>query len=138
MVNIKNTHLTGRQFKVLRLRMAGKSLSEISKELHTSRSNISSVARTAEENVKKARNTLKLMELLDWPLKMDVKAGSNIYEVSERFFKEADNKRIKISHNYSEIVRLITETLGATNLKQRKTLKDFSIAVSKDGRVEIF
>lgn len=138
MIDTKKTHLTKRQFEVLKMRMEGKSLSEISREFNTSRANVSSIAKTAEENIEKARNTLKLMELIDWPIKIDVRAGSNIYKISEMVFKEADRKKIKISHNYSDLVRLITEALGASRLKRRKALRKFTIMVSKEGRFEIF
>ena len=138
MIDIKKTQLTKKQFEILKMKISGKSLSEIAKELNTSRANISSIAKTAEENVQKSRNTLKLIELINWSIKIDVKAGANIYEISERVFREADRKKIKITHNYSELVRLISEALSTTRLKRRKTLKDFSVVVSKDGRFEIF
>lgn len=137
MVNIKDTHLTKRQFEVLKMRREGKALSEIAARLRTSRSNVSAILKTAGENINKARNTLKLIETIKWPVKIDVKAGSNIYEVSERVFNKADEKRIKVSHNYPEIVRLMTETLGWENLKHRKALRDFTVMVSKEGMVEV-
>lgn len=138
MIDTNKTHLTKKQFEMLQMKIAGKSLSEIARELHTSRANVSSIAKTAEENVKKSRNTLKLMELINWPIKIDAGVGSNIYEISEKVFREADRKKIKICHNYSELVRLITEALGPTHLKRRKALNNFSVVVSKDGRFEIF
>ncbi len=138
MIDIKKTHLTKKQFEILRMKISGKSLSEIAEELNTSRANISAIAKTAEENVQRSRNTLKLIELIDWSIKIDVKSGANIYEISERVFREADRKKIKINHNYSELVRLISEALGTTRLRRRKALKDFSVVVSKDGRFEIF
>ena len=137
MVNIKDTHLTKRQFEVLKMRREGKTLSEIAARLRTSRSNVSAILKTAGENINKTRNTLKLIETIKWPVKIDVKAGSNIYEVSERVFNKADEKRIKVSHNYPEIVRLMTETLGWENLKRRKALRDFTVMVSKEGMVEV-
>ncbi len=137
MVTIKDTHLTKRQFEVLKMRREGKTLAEIAVKLRTSRSNISAILRTAGENVDKARNTLKLIETIKWPIKIDVRAGSNVYEVSEMVFRKADEKGIKISHNYSDIVRLITETLGWENLKRRKALRNFSIMVSKEGMIEV-
>jgi hypothetical protein len=137
MVNIKETHLTRRQFEVLKRRREGRSLAEIAEELHTSRSNVSSIAKIAEQNVEKAKNTLKLIETFEWPIKVDVQVGANIYDVSEKVFRKADEKRIKISRNYSELVRLITETLGGRNLKRRKALKDFCVMVSGEGEVEV-
>lgn len=138
MIDPKTTHLTEKQLEILKMRIAGKSLSEIAKELHTSRANVSSIAKTAEENIKKSRNTLKLIEMIDWPIKIEAKAGSNIYEISEKVFHEADLKKIKISIDYSEVVRLITKFLGTSGLRRRKALKDFIIFVSGDGRVDVF
>lgn len=137
MVNIRETHLTERQFEVLRLRIEGKTLTEIARELGTSKSNISRLAKIAERNVERAKNTLKLIETIEWPVKIDVRAGSNIYIVSERVFRKADKEGIRIARNYSEVVKLITEILGKENLRRRKALKSFSIMVSKDGRIEI-
>jgi len=137
MVNIEETHLTQRQFEVLRLKIEGKSLTEIARELKTSRSNVSRVAKIAERNIERAKNTLKLIGTIEWPIKIDVKEGSNVYSASEEVFRKADEKGVRITRNYAELVRLITETLGRKNLKGRNALKDFSIMVSKDGKVEV-
>ncbi len=137
MVNIEETHLTQRQFEVLRLKIEGKSLTEIARELKTSRSNVSRVAKIAERNIERAKNTLKLIGTIEWPIKIDVKEGSNVYSASEEVFRKADEKGVRITRNYAELVRLITETLGRKNLKGRNALRDFSIMVSKEGKVEV-
>ena len=137
MVNIKQTHLTEKQFEILRMKREGMTLALIAAELHTSRSNISAILKTAEENIRKSRNTLKLIETIEWPIKIDARAGMNIYAISERVFSEADKKRIKVAHNYSEVVRMIAEALGRENLRRRKVLRDFSVVVSKQGAVEV-
>jgi len=137
MVNIEETHLTQRQFEVLRLRIEGKSLTEIARELKTSRSNVSRVAKIAERNIERAKNTLKLIGTIEWPIKIDVKEGSNVYSASEEVFRKADEKGVGITRNYAELLRLITETLGRKNLKGRNALRDFSIMVSKEGKVEV-
>jgi Tfx family DNA-binding protein len=137
MVNLKDTHLTKRQFEVLRMKREGETLTKIATKLHTSKSNISAILKTAKENVDKSRNTLKLIETIKWPIKMEFEAGSNIYEVSEMVFKRADGKQMKLPYNYSEVVRLITEALGRENLKRRKALRELCVMVSKEGTIEI-
>jgi hypothetical protein len=137
MIKPEETHLTRRQFEVLKLKMEGKSLTEIAEKFGTSRSNISRIARIAEENVKKARNTLKLIQTIEWPIRVNVRMGANVYQVSEKVFRQADERGIKISYNYPELVRLITETLGRKGIKRRKVLRSFTITVSARGRVEI-
>jgi hypothetical protein len=136
-VDTKDTHLTKRQFEVLKLRMRGKSLAEIAERLGTSRSNVSRIARIAKQNVEKSRNTLKLVGTIEWPIRVDVRRGANVYQVCERVFKRADEKGIKVNCNYAGLVRLITETLGRRGIRRRKTLRGFTVVVSGDGRVEV-
>jgi hypothetical protein len=137
MVSVEETHLTRKQFEVLKLRLEGKSLAQIARKLGTSRSNISRISRIAKLNVEKARNTLKLIGTVKWPVRVDARVGANVYEVSERVFRRADERGIKIAHNYAELVRLITETLGRKNIKRRKVLRNFTVVISGEGRVEI-
>ena len=137
MINIKKTHLTRRQFEVLKLRRAGKSLAEIAKEFGTSRSNVSRISKIAERNVEKAKNTLKLAQTIEWPIRVDARAGANIYQASENVFKRADEKGIKIANNYAELVRLITTTLERKGIKRRKALRSFTVVVSSEGKVEV-
>jgi hypothetical protein len=137
MIRMGKTHLTRRQFEVLKLKMEGKSLAEIAEKFGTSRSNISRITRIAEGNVEKARNTLKLIETIEWPIRINVRTGANVYQISEKVFKRADEKGIKIAYNYPELVRLITETLGRKGIRRRRILRSFTIAVSVRGKVEI-
>ncbi len=137
MVNIKETHLTKKQLEVLKLRRDGRSLSEIAKIFGTSKSNISRISKIAEQNVEKSKNTLKLIGAVEWPVRLDVRVGANVYELSERVFRKADDKKIRIGHNYSELVDLITKSLGKKWIKRRKTLKNFTIMVSREGKVEV-
>ncbi|MEM2908062.1 MAG: Tfx family DNA-binding protein [Candidatus Hadarchaeales archaeon] len=137
MIDIERTHLTERQFEVLKLRMAGKSLAEIAEILGTTRSNVSRISRMAEQNIERAKNTLKLIQTMEWPIIVHARAGANVYQVSEKVFSRADEKGIKIAHNYAELVRLITETLGRRGIKRRRALRGFTVAVSGDGRVEV-
>ncbi len=137
MIDIRRTHLTERQFEVLKLRMAGKSLAEIAEVLGTTRANVSRISRMAEENIEKARNTLKLVQAIEWPISVRARAGANVYQVSERVFKRADERGIKIAHNYAELVRLITSALGRKGIRRRRALRDFIVLVSGEGRVEV-
>jgi len=138
MVRVEETHLTKRQFEVLRMKIEGKSLSEIAKTLGTSRSNVSRLSKIAKLNVERAKNTMKLMATIRWPVKVVARAGSNVYEVSEMIFREADKKGISISQNYSGLVSLITEALGRKNIRRRNSTKNFTVLLSEEGKVEVF
>jgi Tfx family DNA-binding protein len=132
-----DTHLTERQVEVLRLELQGKGVSEMAKTLGTSRSNVSRLLRTARENIRRSKNTLKLLETLNWPVRVRARRGAKVYEVAERVFELADRRGIRVAHNYAEVVRLITEFLGRRNLRRRCALRDFTILVSGDGKVEV-
>lgn len=136
-MDIKRTHLTQRQVQVLESKIQGNSISKIARELGTSRSNVSKLIRTAEDNILRAKNTLKLLETLRWPIKVKASKGANIYEVAERVFKSADRRRIKIARNYAGVVSIITERLGRKGLKRRKALRPFTVMCSTDGKVEV-
>lgn len=138
MVRVEETHLTKRQFEVLKMKTEGKSLSEIAKTIGTSRSNVSRLAKVAEQNVERAKNTLKLLSTIRWPVKVEARTGSNVYEISEMIFKEADRSGIRISQNYAGLVGLITEALGRKNIKRRKATKNFTVLISGEGKVEVF
>ncbi|MCS7131774.1 MAG: Tfx family DNA-binding protein, partial [Hadesarchaea archaeon] len=92
MVDLSKTHLTKRQFEVLKLRMAGKSLAEIAEALGTTRSNVSRISKMAEQNIERAKNTLKLIQTMEWPIIVHARAGANVYQVSERVFRRADER----------------------------------------------
>jgi len=119
------------------MKTEGKSLSEIAKTIGTSRSNVSRLAKVAESNVERAKNTLKLLSTIKWPVRVEAKAGSNVYEISEMIFKEADRDGIRISQNYAGLVGLITEALGRRNIKRRKAAKNFTVLISGEGKVEV-
>lgn len=133
----RRSYLTPRQIQVLELKIRGNSVSQIARKLRTSRSNVSRLLKTAEENIERAKNTLKLLETLEWPVKVVARKNTNIYEVAERVFKSADQRGIKIAHNYAEVVRIITEFLGRRGLRRRRALRSFVVVVSADGKLEV-
>lgn len=137
MVDINKTHLTKRQLEVLVMRNRGLSISKIASELGTTRSNVGALIKKAKRNIEKSRNTLRLIKTLDWPLKVKFSAGTNIYRACEDVFQTADQKKIKISHNYSDLVRKITETLGKEHLRRRRASRSFTVMVSPAGEVEV-
>lgn len=137
MVNIEETFLTQRQFEVLKLRVRGETLAKIAERFGTSRSNISQIERKARRNIERAKNTLKLIQTIQWPIKVNVKAGANIYQVAEEVFRQADRKGIKVACDYAELVRMITKKLGREGIKRRKILRNLIVLIDSEGKVEV-
>lgn len=136
MFNNKETHLTEKQFEVLKKKKTGKSLSEIADELNTSRSNVSHILATAKENVEKAENTLTLIRAFEWPVEIEIEAGSDLYDVSKNIFEKADEENIRINHTGSDLVDLLAEEIS-DRIENRKVQVGFSVKISKEGEVEV-
>lgn len=133
----KDTLLTGRQIEVLKLKRKGLSQADIARKLKTTRGNISTIENTALKNVEKAEKTLKLYRALEAPVWMAVPAGTDLYEIPQMIFKEADRKKIKISiDSATVIIRL--KAIAPDRISHRVTSGDINIAVDENGTVTIF
>ncbi len=136
MVDITDTFLTERQFEVYIRWKRGETLAEIARSLGTSRSNICAIEKKARLNIKKAFNTVKLIESLEYPLRIIIESGTDLYDIPGIIYKRADSKGIKIPLSGPSLLRLI-EDRCADRLKNRQVLREIVIGIDDDGEVEI-
>jgi HTH-type transcriptional regulator, fmd operon transcriptional regulator len=133
----KDTHLTGRQIEVLKLKRKGLSQADIARKLKTTRGNISTIETTAQKNIAKAEKTLKLYRALNAPVWITVPSGTDLYEIPQLIFKEADRRKIKISiDSATVIVRL--KASAPDRIEHRVTSGDINISVDENGNVTIY
>jgi HTH-type transcriptional regulator, fmd operon transcriptional regulator len=133
----KDTLLTGRQIEVLKLKRKGLSQADIARKLKTTRGNISTIETTAVKNIAKAEKTLKLFRALDAPVWMTVPAGTDLYEIPQMIFKEADRKKIKIGMDSATvIIRLKGD--APDRISHRITSGDINVSVDENGNVTIY
>ncbi len=133
----KDTLLTERQIEVLKLKRKGLSQADIARKLKTTRGNISTVESTAMKNIEKAERTLKLYRALEAPVWMTVPAGTDLYEIPQMIFREADRKKIKISMDSATvIIRLKGD--APDRISHRVTSGDINISVDNSGNVTIY
>lgn len=133
----KDTLLTGRQIEVLKLKRKGLSQADIARKLKTTRGNISTIETTALKNIAKAEKTLKLYRALEAPVWMTLPAGTDLYEIPQLIFKEADRKKIKIGiDSATVIVRL--KASAPDRIEHRVTSGDISVSVDESGNVTIY
>ncbi len=133
----KDTLLTGRQIEVLKLKRKGLSQADIARKLKTTRGNISTIETTAMKNIAKAEKTIKLYRAMESPIWLTVPSGTDLYEIPQMIFKEADRKKIKISMDSATvIVRLKTD--APDRISHRVTAGDISISVDEHGNVTIY
>jgi HTH-type transcriptional regulator, fmd operon transcriptional regulator len=133
----KDTLLTGRQIEVLKLKRKGLSQADIARKLKTTRGNISTIETTALKNIAKAEKTLKLYRAMEAPVWMTVPAGTDLYEIPQQIFKEADRKKIKIGiDSATVIIRL--KANAPDRIEHRVTTGDISVSVDESGNVTIY
>jgi Tfx family DNA-binding protein len=133
----KDTLLTERQIEVLKFKRKGMSQADIARKLKTTRGNISTIESTALKNVAKAEKTLKLYRALEAPVWMTVPAGTDLYEIPQLIFKEADRKKIKIGMDSATvIIRLKAD--APDRIAHRVTSGDINVSVDASGNVTIY
>lgn len=130
----KDTHLTDKQIRVLKFRARGSSQVEIARRFGTSRANISATEKKALKNIQRARNTLKLVKMLEAPIWVSVKPDEDLSDIVKTVYKKADSKGIHISQNFPALANLIQEE-AKEKIKGRLVLQELEIAITKEGEV---
>ncbi|WP_017980941.1 Tfx family DNA-binding protein [Methanocaldococcus villosus] len=128
--------LTETQIKVLKLRYKGYTQEEIAKMLGTSRANVSMIEKRAKENIRKAYNTIKIYRMILAPVEIDIKEGTDVINIPNIVFSEADKKNIKVKYNTLQIIELINKKLK-DYIENRKVKKGFKIYVLNNGELEV-
>lgn len=133
---MRDTHLTEKQIEVLKLRAMGYSQAEIARRFGTSRANISATEKKALMNIQRARNTLKLVRMLEAPIWFAAKPEEDLNDVVRRVYEKADSQGIHITQNFPALANLIQKEAGE-KIRGRRVLQELEIAVTQEGRVLI-
>jgi Tfx family DNA-binding protein len=137
MTAVEQTILTDRQVEILELREQGYTQKEVASRLGTTDSNVSAIERAAEENVRKARGTLKLVRTLRSPVRFTVPAGAKFDELVGEVYSEGDEAGIKISYCRPELYSHLYHELEAyTSQNRLDTAVTFGL--TEDGEVKVF
>lgn len=136
MIDTENTHFTKKQFDVWKKKKIGKSISEIAKEIGTSKSNVSHILESAEKNLEKAENTLKIAKTINWPIKIEFEFGTNLFDISERIFEKANSEGIKLDFSGQELLETLAEKVDG-KIENRKIQTKISIVINREGKIEI-
>jgi hypothetical protein len=133
----KDIFLTDKQIEILKLKKKGLSQADIARKLKTTRGNICIIEGTAQKNIEKAKNTLKLYKTLEAPVWVTIASGMDIYEVPGMLFKEADKKHIKVAVDSAMvIVKIKTEV--PDKVRGRITLNEIDISSDEVGNITVY
>ena len=126
--------LTERQIQVLKMREKGLKHKEIAEEFGTTRSNVYILEKKAKENLKKAKNTIRIWREIRSVLEYEIRKDKDVFEIPEEVYREADHKDVKIDMDSTEMVNFLREK-GVVN--GRRVNKEGKLFVLKDGSVTI-
>jgi Tfx family DNA-binding protein len=130
----KESFLTERQLEILRLRKKGLSQTEISREIGTTRANVSATEKTAHENIRKAENTLKLSKMLNADIWLRIDKDTDLNEVPKEIYKKAGDNDIWVNLDTPTLIGAIQQSCR-NKIKGRRIIGDIDIAISKDGDI---
>jgi len=130
------TTLTRRQAKVLVMRETGHTQATIADHLGTSRANVTGIEARARENLEKARETVAFAELLAAPVRIEIPAETDLYDVPDRVFAACDDAGVKVSQSAPELMKLVSDAAGDA-VSGRQVKRHLSVSVSSDGTVRV-
>jgi Tfx family DNA-binding protein len=128
------TILTRRQMEVLVLRERGFKQATIAGRLGTSRANVSGIEASARENVARARETVRIADLLSAPIRVEISSDSDLYDVPYRVFDACDDAGVKVNEDAPGLIRRISDAVGDA-IEGREVRERFVVTVTGDGDV---
>jgi Tfx family DNA-binding protein len=121
---------------VLRLRQSGITQEEIARKIKTTRANVSLIEKRARENIDLSRETLKEWESIVSPVRVAIKKGTDVIEIPEMVFAEADKQGIHVKSNSLDLITRIKREKGAA-ISNRTLNADMEIGITDSGEVNI-
>ena len=128
--------LTRRQAEVLALRERGMRQRDIAERLGTSRANVSNVEASARENVTRATETIAFAEAVGSPVRVDVPAGTDLFDVPTLVYDACDDADVKVNHTAPELMTYISEAADGA-VEGRAVHEPLLIGVTDDGEVRV-
>lgn len=114
--------LTDRQKLVIQYRKEGRTQQEIADELDTSRSNISLIEKSANENIRLARDALAYLYSLDATQVCTLSAGSELANEVFVIYKAANQLNIKIQYDpgalLNRVMTAVSEKISGKIIKE--------------------
>lgn len=121
---------------VLRMRQEGLTQDDIAKRINTTRANVSLIEKRARENIDRSRETLKEWNCIISPVRLVIKAGTDVMKVPEQVFDEADKASIHVRVNSLDLLTRIKKEKGNI-ISNRSLTEDLEIDIAESGEVTL-
>ena len=131
---MKENLLTDRQKEVLRYRKQGLTQQQIADIINTSKANVCTIEKAAQENIKKARDTLEFLYTLDANHLCTVKKGTDFIVAAKEIFNEAEKIGIKVRYDTISLINRMRDS-NPERFRARYIREDIEVYINGDGEV---
>ncbi|HJJ90250.1 MAG TPA: Tfx family DNA-binding protein [Methanocorpusculum sp.] len=129
---MKDTLLTDRQKEVIRYRKQGMTQQQIADRLGTSKANICTIEKSANENIRRAKETLEYLYTLDATDLCILSAGTDLMEAPYIIYQAAAPLNIKIRYDSISLINRISSYMPE-KIKGRHVKEDIHVYLNIDG-----
>ncbi|HEY3422808.1 MAG TPA: Tfx family DNA-binding protein [Methanocellaceae archaeon] len=126
--------LTKRQVMVLHMRQAGLTQDEIARKIKTTRANVSLIEKRARGNIERSMETVKEWNNIISPVRLLIKAGTDVMSIPELLFEEADKASIHVRINSLDLLTRIKKEKG-NKISNRILTESLEIDITNTGEV---
>src|SRR5208283_2765634 len=99
--------LTKKQLRVLELRSKGFTQREVSRQLGTTRANISMIEWRARRRLAKARDTIRAYEMMQEDFEVEIRKGTKLADVSAKVFNTCNKRHVHLRSTIVDIIKVI-------------------------------
>ncbi len=129
---MKDTLLTDRQKEVIRYRKQGMTQQQIADRLGTSKANICTIEKSANENIRRAKETLEFLYTLDATELCVLPEGTDLMEAPKIIYVSAAPLNIKIRYDTLALINRISSYMPE-KIKGRHVKEDIIVYLNNDG-----
>ncbi len=128
--------LTEKQYKVLKLRIEGRTQREIAEIMKTSRENVSVIERSALRKIRLAEETLRVYKDLMKAGEVVIEPGTHLVTIPQKLVQLADERGVKLRGNFTTIYDHIRINASGS-IEGTRVVKPIKIIIFKDGTYEV-
>ncbi|MCW4012185.1 MAG: Tfx family DNA-binding protein [Candidatus Bathyarchaeota archaeon] len=129
-------HLSPQQYKVLKLRVEGKSQEETAEILGTTRQNISLIERRAHKNIEKAEETITAYKELMKATSIIIKSDTHLIDVPRLVVDAADEAGVRLRADFTRIYNEF-KFIVPNNVDRTKVVEPIKVLILKDGDIVV-
>ncbi|MFO7832607.1 MAG: Tfx family DNA-binding protein, partial [Halohasta sp.] len=109
---------------------------DIAELLGTSRANVSNVEASARENIDHARETIAFADAVAAPVRVEIPAGTDLFDVPTLVFDACDDAGVKVQHTAPELMTVVSD--GAADAVEGRAINDgLLVGVTDSGEVRV-